>query len=278
MQKLSSAVQLGIGLVLGLVLGLVIVGSVNLTKTATTTVTTTTTTRTVTVSEPVYEFFAGATSVQCEIVTNLAQQGPVPLNQITCFTNEPARRVALDDVGKINKCDGMTCLANPGLNTPYLAVGTKIASGNHHCEVVVNGARCGNATSATFTMTTKSITTAGQDPVVIPVSQPIFEFYATGPPTGIAASAVECEMTTTSTLCLTTMPAKRAVVSADGTFTRCNGVNCLSNAGVGTPTVPEHSTVENSHFTCVVTAVNTTCRAKGHGGFSISTAGISQVL
>ncbi len=269
MQKLSGAVQLGIGLVLGLVLGLVIVGSVNLTKTATTTVTTTTTTRTVTVSEPVYEFFAGATSVQCEIVTNLAQQGPVPLNQITCFTREPARRVALDDVGKINKCEGVTCLANPGLNTPSLTVGTKIISGSHHCEVVVNGARCGNESSVTFTMTANGVTTSGQDPVLLQPTQAVYEFF------GPATSGVECEMTTTSMLCITKSPPRRAVLSSTGKLTTCDGTACLSDPGLGTPTLLGGTVVSNGNFICTTNARVTSCRAKDFGGFEISTAGIS---
>jgi hypothetical protein len=271
MQKLSSAVQLGIGLVLGLVLGLVIVGSVNLTKTATTTVTTTTTTttRTITVSQPVYEFFAGATSIQCEIVTNLAQQGPVPLNQITCFTSEPARSVALNDVGKINKCEGMTCLANPGLNTPYLTVGTKIVSGSHHCEVVVNGARCGNESSVTFTMTANGVTTSGQDPVLLQPTQAVYEFF------GPATSGVECEMATSSMLCITKSPPRRAVLSSSGKLTTCDGAACLSDPGLGTPTLLDGTVVSNSNFTCTTKAHVTSCRAKDIGGFEISTAGIS---
>ena len=268
MQKLSGAVQLGIGLFLGLLLGLGIVGSVNVSRTARTT---TTTVPTVTVHQPVYEFFAAHTGVQCEIVTNLTQQGPVPLNQITCFTNEPARRVALDDVGKINKCDGMTCLANPGLNTPYLAVGTKIASGNHHCEVVVNGARCGNATSATFTMTAKILTTAGQDPIGIWVTEPVYEFFAPVP------SGVECEMTPAEVLCITQNPPRRAVVDGHGRVTTCNGEQCLSNPGIGTPTLLAGTKLMGGVLDCTVKEMNVECFYKDVRGFSMSKAGVTQL-
>ena len=234
--------------------------------------TTTPAVATVSVNQPVYEFFAAHTGVQCEILTNFTDNGPVAMNSITCFTNQPARRVALDDVGNVVQCAGTQCLANPGLNTPYLKVGTRVVSGKHHCDVTAAGVRCGNSSSATFTMTPTVVTTHGLDPIQLAVSDKVFEFYAP------ASSGVECEITTISTLCITNAPAQRAVLSAGGTLRTCKGVGCLSNPGLGTPTLLVNTVVHSGNFTCTAQAKSVTCQAKGHEGFTISKTGITTAI
>jgi hypothetical protein len=116
--------------------------------------------------------------------------------------------------------------------------------------------------------TTTSTTTTTLQKVLI-INEPVFEFFA---PT---SSGVECEMTLTSTLCITNSPAQRAVVSLDGTFTTCKGVECLSNAGLNTPTLANNTAVDNNHFRCTVGSDATSCVAKNHGGFTISKGGIT---
>jgi hypothetical protein len=271
MQKLSGAVQLTLGLVLGLILGFCVVGVANQPH-ATPSSTTTTLPKAVVVHQPVYEFFAGDTGVQCEIVTNLAQSGPVPLNDIACFTNVPPRRVTLTDEGKIEQCSCMQCLANPGLNTPHLSTSTTVVSGNHFCQVLRNGVRCGNASSVTFTMTGAGAVIPGPDAPFFSVTNEVFAFF------GTTASGVECEMTMESTLCITTTPPQRAILDGFAQVSTCDGVQCLSNPGLGTPTLLAGTRVTNGVFTCDVQALSVECRYKDGRGFSMSTAGITRLL
>ena len=235
---------------------------------------TTTTVRTVsiTISSPVYEFYAAHTGVQCEIVTNLIQQGPVPMNQITCYTSIPARRVILDDIGQVATCEGSACLADPGLGTPTLAVGAKVVSGNHYCEVIQQGIRCGNQTSVAFTMTKQRITSVGKDPLLIRVSKSQFEYeFFTPQPSNVLG----CALQGTNVMCMMNNPAKRVTLHSNGTYSICNGDDCLGNAAIGTPTLFENSIVDNGLFACSVSSSHVTCRARNRGGFTISKNGIT---
>jgi len=271
MQKLSGAVQLALGLFLGLLLGLLIVGVANQPHSTPSTTSTTTPSTTVVVHQPVYEFFASDTGVQCEIVTNLAAYGTAPLNNITCFTNEPPRRVTLTDVGKIDQCTGTQCMANPGLNTPHLSTGTNVVSGDHFCQVLRNGVRCGNASSVTFTMNGAGSVVPGPLTPYFSITQPVFEFF------GTTASGVECEMTMTSMLCITTSPPRRAILDGKAQVSTCDGVECLSNPGLGTPTLLAGTRVENGIFNCSIHETSIECRYKDSSGFSMSKVGVTRL-
>jgi len=116
--------------------------------------------------------------------------------------------------------------------------------------------------ATTTTSTTVSMRT-------VTVTEPVYEFYAP------RSSGVECEMTNTSTLCITTTPPQRAVVSGNGTYTSCRGVACLSNPGLDTPTFAKNTTIDNHHFACSIGASSTTCVAPNNRGFTISKNGIT---
>ena len=231
-----------------------------------------------TVHQPVYEFFAAKSGVQCEIVTNFSDGGPVVMNEITCYTNTPPRRVSLDDVGKVTQCKGLNCLANPGIGTPVLASGTQVKSGPHFCLVLSEGVRCGNTSSATFTMSTQEVAVAGQHPIELNVKVPVFEFE------GPMSSGIECEIFnprsgdgTAQTLCITARPPQRAVLLTDGTFSTCNGEQCLSNAGLGAPTLAPNTRVHSGAFTCTAGSLTMRCTAQDRRGFEISRAVMNAV-
>ncbi len=259
--------------VLGLILGLGLVALVTFHSTPAPSPTTV-----LSVHQPVYEFFAGHRGVQCEILTDFSDGGPVAMNGVTCYTNSPPRRASLDDVGRIRQCTGVTCLANPGMGTPVLNPGTRIVSGPHFCQVTADGARCGNTSSVTFTMTTKGVTVSGQHPIVLSVKAPIYEFF------GPTASGIECEINVpeggagvAQTLCISVVPPQRAVLAEDGTFTTCAGEQCLSNAGLGTLTLVPNTQVHSGPFTCIAGLTMMRCTSRNLGGFELSAAGTRAV-
>jgi len=271
MQKLSGATQLTLGLILGVLLGLSMVGVVSQENapTPSTTSTTTFTFPTIVVHQPVYEFFAANSGVQCEIDTNLAQSGTRPLNGITCFTNEPPHRVILTDKGKIEKCLGVECLANPGLNTPHLLEDTQVVSGSHSCQIFSTGVACGGPAPTTFTMY--------GDGTVLTHRRGYVEVGPAGIGfSGTRASGVQCELEKTSIVCITITPPRQASLDGWGPVTSCAGVKCLSiptyelpsNDSVGTP-------IDNGFFSCVNFAASVECHDREGRGFSISKAGIT---
>ncbi|MEI6700531.1 MAG: hypothetical protein WCL38_02095 [Actinomycetota bacterium] len=274
MARKTGTTYLAIAGILGLALGLGLVALVTFHSTPAVPPTTI-----LTVHQPVYEFFASKSGVQCEILTDFSDGGPVAMNGITCYTNSPPRRVSLDDVGKVTQCRGMNCLANPGMGTPVLAANTRVFSGPHSCLVTADGVKCGNASSVTVTMTTEGSSVTGQHPVVLNVTVPIFEFYGPTRSTGI-----ECEINVpktgadvAQTLCISVTPPQRAVLVEDGTFTTCNGEDCLSNAGLGTMTLVPNTNVHSGPFTCIAGRITMRCTSRNRGGFELSASGIRAI-
>ena len=63
----------------------------------------------------------------------------------------------------------------------------------------------------------------------------------------------------TSTLCLTINPARSVVLNTDGTLTECTGQDCLSNAGIDTPTLAYGQSITLGPFTCVSSTAGMKC-------------------
>lgn len=76
----------------------------------------------------------------------------------------------------------------------------------------------------------------------------------------------------TSTLCLTLSPAKSVTLASDGSLTTCTGVNCLSNAGVDTPTLAYGQSITLGPFTCASSTAGMKCTLQNGDGFMISKA------
>jgi hypothetical protein len=74
----------------------------------------------------------------------------------------------------------------------------------------------------------------------------------------------------TSALCLTISPAKSVTLTTDSSLTECTGVNCLSNAGVNTPTLAYGQSISLGPFTCSSSKAGMKCTLANGDGFLIS--------
>ena len=74
----------------------------------------------------------------------------------------------------------------------------------------------------------------------------------------------------TSTLCLTVSPPKSVTLAADSTLVECTGVNCLSNAGLNTPTLAYGQSITLGPFTCASSTAGMKCTLASGDGFLIS--------
>jgi hypothetical protein len=59
---------------------------------------------------------------------------------------------------------------------------------------------------------------------------------------------------------------------ADGSLTECTGVNCLSNAGVNTPTLAYGQSITLGPFTCASSTAGIKCTVASGDGFLISSS------
>ena len=74
----------------------------------------------------------------------------------------------------------------------------------------------------------------------------------------------------TSTLCLTVSPPKSVTLATDSTLVECSGVNCLSNAGLNTPTLAYGQSITLGPFTCASSTAGMRCTLASGDGFLIS--------
>ncbi len=66
-------------------------------------------------------------------------------------------------------------------------------------------------------------------------------------------------------------------MSTDGTYTQCQGDNCLGNAGDITPTLQYGQSVSIGPFTCLSTMEGVQCTVSSGTGFLIAKSGVTKV-
>jgi hypothetical protein len=76
--------------------------------------------------------------------------------------------------------------------------------------------------------------------------------------------------------CETGTPAQSVTMSATGSYVTCTGEQCLSNAGIGTPTLAYGTETGVGPFVCESATTGITCTANDRG-FRISRSGITPV-
>ncbi len=128
------------------------------------------------------------------------------------------------------------------------------------------------STSTSTTNSSGGSTTTG---TLLPQSPTTTEFYA---PSG----NLECEIdyqfestVQTSTLCLTETPPQSVTLGADSTLKECTGVNCLSNAGLNTPTLPYGTSITLGPFTCLSMTTGMKCTLAHGNGFVLARSGVT---
>jgi hypothetical protein len=126
-----------------------------------------------------------------------------------------------------------------------------------------------NTTTTAPRSTTSSTTSA----TLVPQTATGTEFYS---PTKNISCEIDYNVGSSGpieTLCLTIMPARLVTLQSDGSLTECTGPQCLSNAGVDTPTLAYGSSITLGPFTCKSATAGVTCTLANGDGFLISTSG-----
>lgn len=80
----------------------------------------------------------------------------------------------------------------------------------------------------------------------------------------------------TQVYCQTAKPAQSVTMGLRGRYKTCTGLQCLANAGTGTPTLAYGTATGVGPFRCESATTGVTCLAHGRG-FRISTSGIVHV-
>lgn len=78
----------------------------------------------------------------------------------------------------------------------------------------------------------------------------------------------------TEAYCETGTPPQSVSMGVTGSYTTCTGVQCLSNPGIGTPTLAYGTATGVGPFVCESATTGVTCTANGKG-FNISRSGIT---
>jgi hypothetical protein len=128
------------------------------------------------------------------------------------------------------------------------------------------------STSASASTTSSTTQTSG---TLVPQTSTVTEFYS-------PSKNISCEIDNnlgssaiTSTLCLTLSPPKSVTLTTDSMLSECTGENCLSNAGVNTPTLAYGQSITLGPFTCASSTAGIKCTLASGDGFSISSQAVT---
>jgi hypothetical protein len=135
-----------------------------------------------------------------------------------------------------------------------------------------------STTSASTTSSTAASTTSSTSETsgtLVPQTSTATEFVS-------PSKNISCEIDSdfgpsaiTSTLCLTVSPPKSVTLMTDSSLTECTGVQCLSNAGLDTPTLAYGMSITLSPFTCSSSTAGIRCILGNGDGFLISSAAVT---
>ena len=140
-----------------------------------------------------------------------------------------------------------------------------------------------SAASTTSSSAPASTTTSSPTTTTIPgVPTPLVPMQtATGgefvSPSGNISCEVDFSPTNQGALCLTVSPPRSVNMTVDGVLTQCMGPQCLSNAGLDTPTLAYGTATGVGPFRCVSATTGVTCTVTSGNGFMINAAGITPV-
>ena len=198
----------------------------------------------------------------------------------------PSRRRRADEPGPAGSRGRHRALTVPGAPATCGAVVLGAA-------VLLAACSSGPDTATTSTSTTAASTTSSTAPATTTTSSPTSTTISGVPtpfvpmqtatggeflsPSGNISCEVDFSPTTEGALCLTLSPPRSVNMTVDGTLTQCVGVQCLSNAGLDTPTLAYGTQTGVGPFRCVSATTGITCTVTSGKGFTINTAGITPV-
>ena len=137
------------------------------------------------------------------------------------------------------------------------------------------------ATSSAGCSSTAPGASTGQSTSSAPTSATSFKLVpmqtATGGEFVSPSGNISCQVSLTEALCLTGTPAQSVTMGGTGSYTTCTGLQCLSNAGDGTPTLAYGTETGVGPFLCESATTGVTCTTTDGRGFQISGSGITAV-
>jgi hypothetical protein len=109
-------------------------------------------------TQTVCAFLSPSRNISCEIDY---QRDPGIPDTTYCQSMSPAQSVHMSPSGQLAKCEGDSCLGNPGIGTPTLAYGQMAGIGPFSCRSEVSGTTCTVTSGRGFTISRAGVTSVG---------------------------------------------------------------------------------------------------------------------
>jgi hypothetical protein len=101
-------------------------------------------------------------NISCELDHRYkASPTGVPLNNVTCITQNPPQSVVLSSSGTLNVCTGAGCTWAPTKGTPILQNGTATGAGAIRCDSAAGTMTCKVSGAKGFTISSTGVTPLG---------------------------------------------------------------------------------------------------------------------
>ncbi|MEM6110014.1 hypothetical protein AAHS21_27850 [Mycobacterium sp. 050272] len=103
-------------------------------------------------------FLSPSRNISCEV--NYKRDPSLP-DEVYCQTFSPEQSAHLSTGGVVTSCKGVSCVGNPGENTPTLAYDQTASVGPFSCTSKSDGVTCTVSGGKGFTISTAGITSVG---------------------------------------------------------------------------------------------------------------------
>ena len=162
---------------------------------------------------------------------------------------------------------------NPAISNSKLLVAIGVVAGG----LLIAACSSDNSASISTTRPPSATTSTTSSPITTMPTLPLESqtrggFYS-------PSRDIGCEIDDTppaaSIYCQTINPQRSATLNENGSVAVCNGVACLGNPALNTPTLPYGTATGSGSYLCVSEVSGMTCTMAGGKGFKISSAGVT---